>query len=86
MITRTPDMSAQLSKPKFRAALNRLVRGSFFPLDKMEQCDCCHRLYSLRKVSLVGKNILCESCLSDDDSAPALAGVAAETRPWHRTT
>lgn len=78
-------MSAQLtSKPKFRSALNRLVRGSFFPLDKMEQCDCCHRLYSLRKVTLVGKSILCDSCHDAEDELPTAVGAEAG-RSWQRT-
>ncbi len=71
------------SKPILRSALNRLVRGSFFPLDKMEQCDGCHRLFSLRKVQLVGNNILCEKCHESEESIPSLSGVAAETRLWH---
>lgn len=79
-------MSAQLtSKPKFRAALNRLVRGSFFPLDKMEQCDCCHRLYSLRKVTLVGKSLLCEACHEAEETVSAAPGIGAESRPWQST-
>lgn len=76
-------MSAASTKPKLRSAINRLVRGSFFPLDKMEQCDACHRLFSLRKVQLIGKNILCDSCHESEDSLPSMAKVAAETRPWH---
>ncbi|MFT4689703.1 MAG: hypothetical protein ACJASX_002104 [Limisphaerales bacterium] len=78
-------MSAQAStsKPLLRSALNRLVRGSFFPLDKMEQCDACHRLFSLRKVQLVGKNIYCEKCCDSEDSIPSMTSIAAETRPWH---
>ena len=78
-------MSATSSKPKLRSAINRLVRGSFFPLDKMEQCDACHRLFSLRKVQLVGKNILCDSCHESEESLAPIAKVAAETRPWHTT-
>lgn len=75
-------MSAQVSKPKIRAAFNRLVRGSFFPLDKMEQCDCCHRLYSLRKVTLVGKKLLCESCQDAEETLGAAPGVIDARRVW----
>ena len=76
-------MSAASTKPKLRSAINRLVRGSFFPLDKMEQCDACHRLFSLRKVELIGKNILCDSCHESEECLPSVANAAAETRPWH---
>lgn len=79
-------MSAASTKPKLRSAINRLVRGSFFPLDKMEQCDSCHRLFSLRKVKLMGKNILCDNCQESDDSLTTMPNVAAETRPWHTTS
>jgi hypothetical protein len=75
-------MSAQLSKPKIRAAFNRLVHGSFFPLDKMEQCDCCHRLYSLRKVTLVGRKLLCETCHEAEESLTPATGAAADPRLW----
>ncbi len=78
-------MSASSTKPKLRSAINRLVRGSFFPLDKMEQCDECHRLFSLRKVQLVGKSILCDSCHDAEEALAPVANMAADTRPWRAT-
>ncbi len=79
-------MSAASTKPKLRSAISRLVRGSFYPLDKMEQCDSCHRLFSLRKVKLMGMNILCDNCQESDDSLTAMPNVAAGTRPCHTSS
>ena len=76
-------MSVASTKPKLRSAINRLVRGSFFPLDKMEQCDACHRLFSLRKVQLIGKNILCDSCHESEEALPSIAKIGEDSRPWH---
>jgi recombinational DNA repair protein (RecF pathway) len=36
----------------------------------MEQCDGCRRVFSLRNVELVGKQILCADCAPAEFTAP----------------
>jgi len=35
------------------------------PPATLEECDCCHDVFPLRKVQLVGNQFLCEKCRSD---------------------
>lgn len=62
-------MSAQRPRPSFRSALSRIVSAGA-AMEKMEQCDGCRRLFSLRGVELVGKQILCADCAPSEFTAP----------------
>ena len=62
-------MSAQHSQASLRAALSRLIHAGS-GLEKMEQCDGCRRVFSLRNVELVGKQILCADCAPAESTAP----------------
>ncbi|MBI5802896.1 MAG: hypothetical protein HZA92_19515 [Verrucomicrobia bacterium] len=56
-------MSAQRSQQSLSSALARLVCGrAGIPMEKLEQCDGCRRMFSLREVELVGPQILCCDC------------------------
>lgn len=63
-------MSAQRSKPSLRSALTRIVyAGAGMAMEKMEQCDGCRRMFSLRGVELVGRQILCADCAPSEFTA-----------------
>lgn len=64
-------MSAQRPRPSLRSALTRIVyAGAGVAMEKMEQCDGCRRMFSLRGVELVGKQILCADCAPAEFMAP----------------
>jgi len=64
-------MSAIRPRPSLRSALTRIVyAGAGVAMEKMEQCDGCRRLFSLRGVELVGKQILCADCAPSEFTAP----------------
>jgi hypothetical protein len=61
-------MSAQRNKSTIRSALARLVYGSGLPIEKMEHCDGCRRMFPLRSVELIGPQILCPDCVPSEFS------------------
>ena len=83
-------MSAQSRQPSLHSALARLVyAGSGMAMEKMEQCDGCRRMFSLRHVELVGPQILCSDCIPSEFAAtlhphlpahPRLRGDRADAR------
>lgn len=62
-------MSATRPRPSLRYALSRIVSAGV-AMEQMEQCDGCRRLFSLRGVELVGKQILCADCAPSEFTAP----------------
>ena len=83
-------MSAQHGKSSLRSALTRIVySGTGMATEKMEQCDGCRRVFSLRQVELVGQQILCSDCAPAEFTAthhphlpahPHLRGTRADAR------
>ncbi len=77
-------MSARHGKPSLRSALTRIVySGAGVAMEKMEQCDGCRRVFSLRHVELVGQQILCSDCAPAEFMAPLhppLRGARADAR------
>lgn len=63
-------MSALRPKPSLRSTLTRIVYSGVGAMECMEQCDGCRRLFSLRSVELVGKQILCADCGPAEFMAP----------------
>ena len=35
------------------------------PEATLEECDCCHDIFSIRQVELVGRQFLCQKCKTD---------------------
>lgn len=62
-------MSATRPRPSLRSALSRIVYAAA-ATEKMEQCDGCRRVFSLRGVELIGKQILCADCAPAEFTAP----------------
>lgn len=62
-------MSAQRPRSSLRSALTRLVYAGK-AMEEMEQCDGCRRMFSLRGVELIGKQILCADCAPAEFTAP----------------
>ncbi len=72
-------MSAQRTKSALRSALTRIVYSGV-AMEKMEQCDGCRRMFSLRGVELVGKQILCADCAPAEFTAPLHPHLPAHPR------
>jgi hypothetical protein len=62
-------MSATRPRSSLRSALSRIVYAGA-AMEKMEQCDGCRRMFSLRGVELIGKQILCADCAPAEFTAP----------------
>ena len=62
-------MSATRPRSSLRSALTRLVYAGQ-AMEQMEQCDGCRRMFSLRGVELIGKQILCADCAPAEFTAP----------------
>lgn len=74
-------MSAQHSKPSIRSALERIVFSSAsVAMEKVEQCDGCRRMFSLRQVELIEKQILCSDCAPAEFTAPLHPHLPAHPR------
>lgn len=80
-------MSAQHGKSSLHSALTRIVySGAGVAMEKMEQCDGCRRVFSLRQVELLGKQILCSDCAPAEFTAPLHPHLPAHPRLRHSRT
>ncbi|MEQ2010260.1 MAG: hypothetical protein ABMA26_26035 [Limisphaerales bacterium] len=80
-------MSALHGKPSLHSALTRIVySGVGVAMEKMEQCDGCRRVLSMRQVELVGKQILCCDCAPSEFTAPLHPHLPAHPRRVHSRT
>lgn len=77
-------MSAQRNQTTIRSALARLVYGSRVPMEKMEHCDGCRRLFPIRSVELIGPQILCTDCLPSEFTASLHPHLPAHPRMLDR--
>lgn len=75
-------MNTHSAQAQLGSTVRKISGGFMFPLHLMEHCDSCRKLYKIRKVTIIGQKILCETCA---DSRPEFSQERGMDSMGHQT-